>query len=95
MFVRHPKLPVDVLLDIQKPSSWSATQYGDHVQASLQEAYKLAKRAIEAATRKSKERYDGSVRGANPVVLVRNRGFKGKHKLANKWETDPYKVPTR
>ena len=96
MFGRHPKLPVDVLLNLRRPSSGTASQYGAQLQNALQDAYSTARKATEAAAKKSKQRYDQNVRGANPqegdVVLVKNLAFKGKHKLTNKWETPPYKV---
>lgn len=98
MFGRHPKLPVDMLLGLNKETTTQSTpqSYGEKVQRSLQETYKAAISATEAAARRMQKLYNKGVRGANPqpgdVVLVRKLGFKGKHKLANKWEEEPYKV---
>ena len=48
----------------------------------------------EKASKRQKTRYDLRVRHSNlqkgDRVLRKKVGFKGKHKLENKWETDPY-----
>ena len=62
----------------------------------MHEAYKLARKATEAAAKRMDMRYEQGVTGAKPlegdVVFVRNLGFKGKHTFANKWESNPYNV---
>ena len=54
------------IAELEKPSSRTARQYGEQIQESLQEAYTLARKAIEASARRMKAKYDVNVRGANP-----------------------------
>ena len=61
----------------------------------MQEAYKLARKATEAAAKWMETRSEQEVTGANPqegdVVLVRNLGFKG----STNWQINGDRIHTR
>lgn len=97
MFGRHPRLPVDMMLDV--PNEDPKLSYHSYVQGlrdRLKESYVIATRAAEKARQTQKGQYDVRARGATlevgDRVLVRILAFEGKHKLADKWEEDPYVV---
>ncbi|XP_078312843.1 uncharacterized protein LOC144619278 [Crassostrea virginica] len=72
------------------------TNYVSDMKERLQKAYDLASKAAKQAQEKQKSYYDLKVRGNNievgDRVMVKVLAFEGKHKLANKWEEDPYIV---
>ena len=96
MFGRNPRLPIDVTLGLhveeQQPSSKCISDLKDR----LSQAYHLATEAAQKAREKQKEGYDIRIRGAvikpGDRVLVKVVSFDGKHKLADRWEQDPYIV---
>lgn len=97
MFGRPPRLPVDIAfgLDINCKKE-PATKYVDAMKQRLKKAYELATRSARTAQERQKSGYDKKVRGAilqpGDRVLVRRVAFDGKHKIADKWEEDPYLV---
>ncbi len=94
MFGRQPRLPIDIVLGL--PAVHDNNQILTSVRESLELAYKIASEATRKATRKQKHYYDQKVRGESlrvgDLVLVKNVGLKGKTKLADKWQTEPYVV---
>ena len=101
MFGRQPRLAVDVLLDLQDDEGrqTSYSKYVTDLQDRLKATYTLVSENIESKGVKAKDRYDKKVRGAVPDigddVLVRLVGLQGKHKLADKWEPDTYRIVDR
>ena len=100
MFGRQPRLAVDVLFKLHGQEHHTGYQgYVKKLKDSLEQAYRAASAAVAKASQKGKELYDLRVRGSNPVigdrVLVKNLGLKGKHKLADKWESTIYIVVDR
>ena len=98
MFGRHARLPIDVVLGIPEESMEENT-YSDFIadlKNRLDYTYKLASKAADVSRGKQKKHYDKGIRHTQIFkgdrVLVRKTAFKGKHKLANKWESDPYIV---
>ncbi|MCG8076953.1 MAG: DDE-type integrase/transposase/recombinase, partial [Candidatus Thiodiazotropha taylori] len=98
MFGRHPRLALDAFLGLTPDalSSSSKTEYVRKLQERLNFAYK---KATEEAKRKAsihKKHYDASARNSvltpGDLVLVKNVGIRGKHKIADRWEHDPYVV---
>ena len=59
-------------------------------------AYKVAAREAQKSADRNKTNYDLKVREATldvgDHVLIRNVGLRGKNKLADKWDNDPYIV---
>ncbi|XP_046558879.1 uncharacterized protein LOC124267929 [Haliotis rubra] len=97
MFGREPRLPIDLAFGIETSQGHgSVSSYGDSLRKKLQEAYELAARASETAKDRQKTGYDLKVRGAivqtGDRVLVKALAFDGKHKLADRWEEDPFVV---
>ena len=98
MYGRKPRLAADVLLDLQFPGSGTRcqTEYAKDLKKRLETTYQVAQEAIKKAASRAKGNYDLRVRGAVPeegdLVLVRLVGLTGKHKLADKWESEPYRI---
>ncbi|XP_059923668.1 uncharacterized protein LOC132469690 [Gadus macrocephalus] len=97
---RQPRLPVDLafgLPAIKPPKSHS--QYVHDLRSRLEESYKVAtKNALKIADR-NKRRFDkrvvDSTLETGDRVLVRNVRIRGKHKLADRWESDVHVVVKR
>ena len=98
MFGRHPRLAIDAFLGLS-PDALSATKQTEYVR-KLRERLLFAYRKAQEAARRSadehKARYDLKVRETllhpGDRVLVRNVGIRGKQKLADRWERQPYIV---
>lgn len=97
MFGRQPRLPIDLIL--ASPVDREEQSYGkfvDSLRRNLQAAYKLANAEADKARQAQKRRYDNRVRGGTIAVhdrvLVRVLAHEGKHKLADRWESQPYLV---
>ena len=97
MFGRNPRLPVDIVLGIPSRLSEESNQ-GDYVvqlQKRLQFAFDLVANASEKAAGKqssSQKRVRGVMPEVGDLVLLKNVGVKGKHKLADKWKSEIYKI---
>lgn len=98
MFGWNPRLSVDAYLGVD-PEDDGTSERGSYVrklQERLQYAYKVAAREVEKNAAQNKERYDRNVKETKievgDRVLVRNVGLKGKHKLADRWQQEPYLV---
>ena len=99
MFGRHPRLAVDAYLGLkssQDSAICSKEHYATKLKKRLQYAYKVVSSEAQKSAERHKSQYDLKVRESTvdvgDRVLVRNVGFKGKHKLADKWDKDPYVV---
>ena len=98
MFGRHPRLAIDAYLGLNSPeeSISSREHYVTKLKKRLQFAYKIASKEAQKSAERHKARYDLKVREATlsigDRVLVRQVGLKGKHKLADRWEREPYTV---
>ena len=98
MFGRHPRLAVDACLGLQNPTDpiSSREHYTSKLKKRLDFAYKVAAREAQKSADRNKANYDLKVREATldvgDHVLIRNVGLRGKNKLADKWDKDPYVV---
>ena len=99
MFGRHPRLAVDAYLGLQSTEQSevrSKEHYGTKLKKRLQFAYKVASNEARKNTDRHKRNYDLKVREATldvgDRVLVRRVGFRGRHKIADRWEKTPYVV---
>ena len=98
MFGRHPRLAIDSYLGLQKSTDTrkSHPDYVDRLKERLNTDYKIANDEAKLAARKQKNYYDRMVRlvrlQPGDRVLVRNVGLKGKQKLADIWDKNPYIV---
>ena len=100
MFGRDPRLPVDILLG-RKDDSMCASDVPMYVtmhQQRLQDAYDVVRRKLSLNADKRKQRADQH-RDAKDCplhlgqrVFYKQRGFKGRHKIQNVYQSDVYKV---
>lgn len=101
MFGRQPKLAVDALLGLNTDdiSAKSKNEYVRKLRDRLSLAYKKAKENALSTAETNKVRYDLKARASNlrpgDLVLTRNVTIRGKQKIADKWEQDPYIVLTQ
>lgn len=104
MFGRIPRLPVNVAFGLREYEKEPTTQYvadlrqriSKALRQRISKAYELAAAAAKKARTKRRETYNTKVRGGivrvGDRVLVKIVSFDGKHKLADKWEQEPYTV---
>lgn len=98
MFGRQPRLPVDLAfgLPLKDGDYKSHSQYVQSLKSHLEESYRVATQNAKKTADKNKARFDmhvtPSVLEAGDRVLVRAGRLQGKHKLADKWESDIHVV---
>ncbi|CAL9683895.1 unnamed protein product [Knipowitschia caucasica] len=99
MFGRQPRLPIDLVfgLPLDKPSL-THSEYVQKLKSQLQTSYRadwLQNMQREACS-KTRPRFDLKVTASElevgDRVLVRNVRLRGKHKIADKWESQVYVV---
>lgn len=97
MFGRQPRLPVDLAFGLpvnHQPGSHS--QYVRNLKSQLEDSYRVATENAKKTANRNKARFDkyvvDSTLKEGDRVLVRNVRLRGKHKLADRWETDVYVV---
>lgn len=96
MFGRNPRLPIDAALGLRENQQDITTTFITELKDRISKAHEVATAATNKAARKQKDNYDNKVRGGTVQVgdrvLVKVVSFEGKHKLADRWEHDPYVV---
>ena len=98
MFGWFPRLAVDAFLGIKPPgeSGKNASTYVSKLNSRLNFAYKTAAREAKKRAHRSKDMYGTKVRESvvqpGDILLIRNVGLKGNHKLADRWNLQPYVV---
>ena len=95
MFGREPNLPIDLVFGLnQGQKSTSTSKYIEDLRQRLENAYEIANTAIKNNQGRQKFNYDMKVKGVSlhvgDRVLVKVVSFDGKHKIADKWEDQPY-----
>lgn len=97
MFGRQPRLPVDLAFGLpvnHQPGSHS--QYVRNLKSQLEDSYRVATENAKKTASRNKARFDKHVVDSTleegDRVLVRNVHLRGKHKLADRWESDVYVV---
>ena len=89
-FLGNPRIPVGLRENEKKLS----TKFIQELRGRMAEAHRLAQAAAEKARGKQKDNYDTKVKGGTVKegdrVLVKVVAFEGKHKLADRWDHDPY-----
>ena len=98
MFGREARLPIDLCFGVG-PDNYTNADHSKYVaglRENLHEAYQLAAREASKRATANKRRYDGHVRGSElqtgDRVLVRQLSLRGKNKLADRWNPNPYVV---
>ena len=97
MFGRQPRLPVDLAFGLpvnHQPGSHS--QYVRNLKSQLEASYRVAMENAKKTADRNKARFDKHVVDSTlkegDRVLVKNVRLRGKHKLADRWESDIYVV---
>ena len=92
MYDRHPMLPIDIMFGVQTPDIVASTSHSDiqKLQKRLEWAYKTADEISKKESECSKKQYNQNIRCTRleleDLFLVRQKAFKGKHKISNRWE---------
>ena len=99
MFGRQPRLGIDLILGIKEQveqEEMDHNTYMDQLKHRLQSAYKLASSLASERQHRQKTKYDTKVKGAalspGDRVLIQCTGFKGPHKLENRWSKEVYVI---
>ena len=95
---RKPTLAVDLNMGTNLPEHGpsSSYKYVQDLEKRLQWSHKLAQKHMEKQAAKAKKYYDRRVRCSKlepgDLVLVKRFGFRGKHKIQDRWEHHVYEV---
>ena len=98
MMGRKPRLDVyfNPGRNLPEHGSSSSSKYIQDLERRLQWSFKLAQRHIKKQADKAKNYYDRRVRCSKlepgDLVLVKRFGFRGKHKIQDRWENHLYEV---
>lgn len=98
MFGRHPRLAIDAFLGLNTNSQTGTnqTEYVHKLQSRLAFAYNKAAEVSRKQGATYKRYYDTAVREnkleVGDRVLIRLVGLKGKNKLADRWDEEPYTI---
>lgn len=97
MFGREPNLTIDIILENNtKVDNTSKSTYIEYLKDRLQFTYNLALNKIQVAHARQKGNYDVKIKSSvlkpDDLVLVKIVALDCRHKLADKWENDPYVV---
>lgn len=98
MFGREPCLPIDVALGVNPVSSGSKSYpaYITNLRDHLSHAYRKVLEESKKSAARNKQLYNSRACQAaiqeGDLVLMRNLSIRGKQKLADRWEENPYQV---
>ena len=97
IYGRQPRLPIDIEYGVDITDSYKdCKSYAAKLEHCLKWAYEAAQRYIDKETQRYKKYYDQNFRCATlrsgDLVLVRINKFGTDHKIADKWEHDPWEV---
>ena len=98
MMGRKPRLAVDLNMGTNLPEHGptSSYKYVQDLERRLLWSHKLAQKQMEKMANKTKKYYDRRVRCSEletgDFVLVKKFGFRGKHKIQDRWENQVYEV---
>ncbi len=98
LFGREARLPIDVCFGTSSDGVGGQTyqRYVENLKIDLQKAYRLASETALKNHQRNKRLYDKKVKYQNiepgDRVLIRNLSFTGKHKLEDRWNSNPYIV---
>ena len=96
MFGREPHLPIDLLFGITREEKQTTTKYVEEMKQRMKKAYELVQTTADKARHKQKQQYDMKAKEVDlqegDKVLVKVVAFEGKHKIADRWEEEPYVI---
>ena len=91
-------MPIDIEFGVFVPelSEVVTYKYVQNLKKRLENAFQKANAFCEKEAIRSKQRLNRTVRCSKllpgDLVLVRRKGFTSKHKIADKWESEPYEI---
>ena len=94
----EPLLPIDVEFGVHTPDIAAVTthKYVEKLKNKMKWAFKKAAEISLKESTRQKRYYGKKIKCSQlktgDLVLVHQKGFKGKHKIQDKWENTPYKV---
>ena len=95
---RHPLLQIDIEFGVMTPDLTEVVtlKYVHVLQKRLEYAFKKAADFSRKEAQRSQKRYDKIAKTSKlepgDLVLVQKKGFQEKHKISDRWESDPYEV---
>ena len=98
LYGRQPLLPIDIEYGVFTPKLSEAItyKYVQELKSRLENAFNKANQFCAKEAIRSKQRFDKTARSSKlepgDLVLVKWKGFTSKHKIADKWETEPYEI---
>ena len=98
LYGRQPLLPIDTEFGVFTPDLLEAVtyKYVQELKSRLEHAFQKANEFCNKEALRSKKRFDKTAKCPKllpgGLVLVRRKGFTTKHKIADKWETEPYEI---
>ncbi|XP_053391710.1 uncharacterized protein LOC128554456 [Mercenaria mercenaria] len=97
MFGREPKLPIDSVFQVEaETNNKTAKEYLNDLKERLKETQDIVKKVSAQSKKRQKDVYDRKAMASGleigDSVLVRILAFEGRHKIADKFEPDVYKV---
>ena len=98
LYGRQPLLPIDIEYGVFTPELSEAVtyKYVQELKSRLENAFNKANKFCAKEVIRSKQRFDKTAKCSKlepgDLVLVKQKGFTLKHKIADKWETEPYEI---
>ena len=98
MFGWEPLFPIDIEFGVHTPDIAAVTthKYVEKLRNKMKWAFKKAAEISLKESARQKRYYDKKIKCSQlktgDLVLVCQKGFKGKHKIQDKWQNTPYKV---
>ena len=98
LYGRHPLLPIDIEFGVMTPDLMEVVtlKYIHRLQKRLDYAFKKVADFSRKEALRLKQRYDKTAKTSKlepgDLVLVRRKDFQEKHKILDRWESDPYEV---
>ena len=98
LYSQHPLLPIDIEFGVFVPELSEAFtyKYVQNLKKRLENAFQKANAFCEREAVRSKQCFDRTARCSKllpgDLVLVKRKGFTSKHKIVDKWESEPYEI---
>ena len=95
LYGRQSLLPIDIEYGVFTPEAVTY-KYVQELKSRLEHAFNKANDFCKKETIRTKQRFDKMAKCSKLIpgdlVLVKRKGFVTKHKIADKWETEPYEI---
>ena len=98
LYGQHPLLPINIEFGVFVPklSEVVTYKYVQSLKKRLENAFQKANAFCEKEAVRSKQHFDRTAKCSKllpgDLVLVKRKGFTSKHKIADKWEYEPYEI---